>query len=231
MEGGHVCSGLWVPFKWLPGDTQFWNTNLQNLPGVCWCVCHLYSAEALAAADTGIFCCQSLEDKTGDFALPVCPVSVYMTTQIRFRTLENHLWACLVFTNRSNSQTRVRFGIHNATPKTPQSGIPLGWQYFIMRAFVLVVTVAGFHSLLLMPSAWLTWQALSRLQVSGAFSDHCCPCPGWCQNRRSPHLSPRNRLGLQLPFLEISTWSKHQMSRYTYDKEPAAKPQLRTSPK
>lgn len=71
-----------------------------------------------------------------------------------------------------------------------------------MRAFVLVVTVTGFHPLLLMPSARLTWQALSRLQVSDAFSDHCCPCPGWCQNRRSPHLSLGTTLASNYPSLK-----------------------------
>lgn len=71
-----------------------------------------------------------------------------------------------------------------------------------MRAFVLAVTVTGFDPLLLMPSAWLTWQALSRLQVSGAFSDHCYPCPGWCQNRRSAHLSLGAALASNCPSLK-----------------------------
>lgn len=32
-------------------------------------------------------------------------------------SLENHLGACLVFTNRSNSPIRERFNIYNSTPK------------------------------------------------------------------------------------------------------------------
>jgi hypothetical protein len=71
-----------------------------------------------------------------------------------------------------------------------------------MRVFVLVVTVTGFEPLLLVPSARLTWQALSRLQVSGAFSDHCCPCPGWCQNRRFAHLSLGAALASNRPSLK-----------------------------
>lgn len=144
----------------------------------------------------------TLADNPGGFALLVHPVRVYMMTQIRFRSLENHLEASLVFPNRSNSQTHVGFKIHSSTPKAPPSGIPFGWQYFIMRAFVLAVTVTGFDPLLWMPSVWLTWQALSRLQVSGAFSDHCCPCPGRCQNRHSAHLSLGTALASNCPSLK-----------------------------
>lgn len=54
----------------------------------------------------------------------------------------------------------------------------------------------------------------------------------WLMPRQTlcPSVS-RSRLGLRPPFLEISAWSKHQMSKYSYDKDPTAKSQLRTHPK
>lgn len=130
----------------------------------------------------------------------------------RLRSLENHIALALSSKTSPFINTCVLYHLY-FHPISPTVAHPFWVTIFHNDGFVLFVTTAGFDPLLLMPSTWLTWQALSCLQVSGAYSDHCCPFPGRCQSRRSAHLSLGTTLSLQLPFPEISAWSKHQMSR------------------
>lgn len=142
-------------FKWLPWGRLFWNNHLWGSPGRVAVHVTLWCAKALAAVivqRTELFLAIQVfshwQTKLVVF-LFLSVLWVFMMTQRKFRSLENHPWACLVFAKRPSSPIRVCISIYNSTPKAPQSGIPFGWPYFTMRGFVLAVTVTGFE-----PFSW-----------------------------------------------------------------------------